>query len=295
MPPRSLRSLPPGGGQAPLGRPGGEPHLHSSFYRFVALADPPAVAARLRELVEGLGGNILVAAEGISGAIGGTPAALQAFEHALQTEPLFGDAFAGMVFKHSACTTAPFSLIKVHVKPEIVAFGVPGVSGLPDPASPDTHVGPQRWRELIAEPDVVVLDNRNSFEFRLGHFSGAVDPQVSNFRDFPAYVQAHADEWKAQGKRIAMYCTGGIRCEKTAAWMQQQGLAVYQLDGGILNYFQSLPDAERDWQGECFVFDKRIAIDTRLQETATTAEQVYAGEPDGAWRLARAKRLDPGA
>jgi UPF0176 protein len=272
-----------------------ERQLHSSFYRFVALGDPPALAARLRELVDGLGGTILVATEGISGAVGGPAAALQAFEQALQSDPLFCGAFAGIAFKHSACTTKPFSLIKVHVKPEIVAFGVPGVSGLPDQARPDTHVSPQRWRELLTEPDVLVLDNRNSFEFRLGHFSRAVDPQVSHFRDFPAFVQAHADEWKAQGKRIAMYCTGGIRCEKTAAWMQQQGLAVHQLDGGILNYFQSLPDAAQDWQGECFVFDKRIAIDTRLQETATTAEQVYAGEPDGAWRLARARRLDPQA
>ena len=268
-------------------------HIHSSFYRFVALPDPLAVAERLRELVTGLGGNILVAAEGISGAIGGEPAVLAAFEQALQTEPLFGGAFKGMVFKHSACSSKPFSLIKVHVKPEIVAFGVPGVSGLPDPARPDTHVAPARWRELLQEPDVLVLDNRNSFEYRLGRFQNAVDPEVKHFRDFPAYVEAHAEAWKAEGKTIAMYCTGGIRCEKTAAWMQDQGLSVYQLEGGILNYFQSMPDAQKDWQGECFVFDKRIAIDTHLQETATTAEQVYAGEPDGEWRLARARRLDP--
>jgi len=271
-------------------------HVHSSFYRFVTLLDPEAAAARLRELVDGLGGNIIVAVEGISGAVGGPPATLHAFEAALQHE--FGGAFQGMAFKHSACVSKPFSLIKVHVKPEIVAFGVPGVSGSrdpSDPARPDTHVSPERWRELIHEPDVVVLDNRNSFEFRLGRFKSAVDPEVKHFRDFPAYVQSHAEDWKREGKRIAMYCTGGIRCEKTAAWMQDQGLAVHQLDGGILNYFDTMPDAAADWQGECFVFDKRIAIDTRLQETATTAEQVYADEPDGAWRLARARRLDPEA
>jgi UPF0176 protein len=218
---------------------------------------------------------------------------LQAFEAALQADPLFGGAFNGMAFKHSACTHKPFSLIKVHVKPEIVAFGVPGVSGLADETKPDTHVSPAEWRALLNAPDLVVLDNRNSFEFRLGRFKNAIDPQVKNFRDFPAYVEAHADAWKAEGKRVAMYCTGGIRCEKTSAWMQDQGLTVYQLDGGILNYFEQTPDAAADWQGECFVFDKRIAIDTQLQETATTAEQVYADEPDGAWRLARAKRLDP--
>jgi UPF0176 protein len=270
-----------------------EPHIHSSFYRFVALTEPEPVAARLRELVAGLGGNILVAREGISGAIAGPAGLLQAFETALQTDPAFDAAFQGLVFKHSACATKPFSLIKVHVKPEIVAFGVPGVSGLPTPKRPDTHVSPAHWRELLDRPDVLVLDNRNSFEFRLGRFKNAVDPQVTHFRDFPAYVQHHADEWKRAGKQIAMYCTGGIRCEKTAAWMQDQGLTVHQLDGGILNYFQAMPEAADVWQGECFVFDKRIAIDTHLQETATTPEQVYAEEPP--WRLARAKRLDPGA
>ncbi|HEY4082227.1 MAG TPA: rhodanese-like domain-containing protein [Burkholderiaceae bacterium] len=262
--------------------------IHASFYRFVALPDPEALAVRLREMVAGIGGNILVAPEGISGAIAAEPAVLHAFEEELTRE--FDGAFAGMSFKHSACATKPFHLIKVHTKPEIVAFGVPGVTAS---GHVDSHVSPERFRELLDDPEVLVLDNRNSFEFKLGRFRGAVDPQVANFRDFPAYVEAHADEWKAAGKKIAMYCTGGIRCEKTSAWMQDQGLSVFQLDGGILNYFQALPDADADWQGECFVFDKRIAIDTHLQETATTAEQAYADDPQGAWRLARAKRLDP--
>jgi UPF0176 protein len=262
--------------------------IHSSFYRFTPLADPLAVTERLRELVPGLGGNVIVAAEGISGALAGEAEVLQAFEQALTQE--FDGVFAGMPFKHSACTTRPFHLVKVHCKKEIVAFGVPGVTAS---GHDDTHVSPQRFRELLDDPEVLVLDNRNSFEFRLGRFRGAVDPQVDNFRDFPAYVQAHAAAWKAAGQRIAMYCTGGIRCEKTAAWMQDQGLTVHQLDGGIINYFATLTDAEADWQGECFVFDKRIALDTHLQETATTAEQAYAGDPQGAWRLARAKRLDP--
>jgi UPF0176 protein len=105
-------------------------------------------------------------------------------------------------------------------------------------------------------------------------------------------VQAHVAEWKATGKRVAMYCTGGIRCEKTSAWMREFDLPVYQLEGGILNYFKQLPDAERDWEGECFVFDNRIALDTKLQETSTTLEDVYVNEPDGEWRLNRARRLD---
>jgi UPF0176 protein len=141
----------------------------------------------------------------------------------------------------------------------------------------------------------VLLDNRNHFEVRLGRFRGAVDPQVHNFRDFVAWVQAHADEWRQAARPVAMYCTGGIRCDKTAPWLRSLGLDVRQLDGGILNYFQQMPDAARDWDGECFVFDNRVALDTRLVETPTTAEQVFdPTHPDEAWRLQRAQRLAPG-
>lgn len=259
------------------------PQFHISFYKFAALHDPHAVAAHLRVLAAGLLGSVLVAEEGVNGVLAGTAAALDEFERAWLQDA----RFAGMAFKRSACITPPFARLKVHVKPEIVAVGVPGGG-----ASPDTRISPQAWRELIARDDVVVLDNRNSFEYRLGRFKNAVDPGVANFRDFPRYVEAHAPQWKAAGKTVAMYCTGGIRCEKTSAWMRGLGLSVRELDGGILHYFQSLPDAGRDWEGECFVFDNRIALNTRLEETGTTAEQVYAGEPDGEWRLQRARRLD---
>jgi UPF0176 protein len=260
--------------------------LHSSFYRFTPLADPDALAAWLRErgAACGLGGVVLVAREGLSAAIAGEADAVRAFEAELQAQP----GFAGLHFKHNVCERRPFSRFKVSVKREIVAFGVPGVSGQ---AAADTHVSPQRWRELLDEPDTVVLDNRNSFEFKLGRFRGAIDPGVAHFRDFPAYVEAQRDAWR--GKTVAMYCTGGIRCEKTAAWMQAQGLKVAQLDGGILNYLEAFPaDAAQDWQGECYVFDKRIAIDAAARETGTTAEAVFTA-PEDAWRLARARRLDP--
>jgi len=267
-------------------------HQHSSFYKFVVLEDTPSLAQHLRDVYEEqgrqVGGNILLAPEGITGAIGGPLQALEAFEAALRAHP----ALADLHFKRSFCTTRPFTLLKVHEKPELVAFGLPGVSGLSD--RQDTHVPPKAWRELIRRDDVVVLDNRNHFEFELGHFAGAVDPQVRHFRDFPAYVQAHAESWKREGKTVAMYCTGGIRCEKLSGWMSEQGLTVRQLQGGIVNYFEQMPDADQDWLGECFVFDKRIAIDTHRRETATTAEQVYGDDPAEAWRLARARRLDPG-
>ena len=264
---------------------------HIAFYRFVTLPDPDVVAARLRELTQELNGSVLVAREGINGVAAGSASALEAFKHALTHDASLNGYFAGMVFKVSACKTAPFARMKVHCKREIVAFGVDGVSPA-SCATAESSVSPKAWRKLIARDDVVVIDNRNSFEYRLGRFKSAIDPLVPNFRDFPKYVETHAPEWKAQGKRIAMYCTGGIRCEKSSAWMRDQGLEVFQLDGGILNYFQSMPDAEKDWEGDCFVFDNRIALNTKLHETETTLEQVYDGEPDGEWRIARARRLD---
>jgi UPF0176 protein len=256
--------------------------IHSSFYRFSPVSDPSALAAWLRTKAAGLGGVLLVAEEGLSAAIAGEADAVQAFEGELNALP----GFAGLHFKHNACERRPFSRLKVSVKREIVAFGIPGVRG----DATDTHVSPRRWRELLADPETVVLDNRNTFEFKLGRFRGAIDPGVAHFRDFPAYVEAHRDEW--QGKTVAMYCTGGIRCEKTAAWMQAQGLKVAQLDGGILHYLETFPDAAADWQGECYVFDKRIAIDAAGRETRTTAAEVFT-DPADAWRLARATRLDP--
>jgi UPF0176 protein len=262
---------------------------HSAFYKFVNLVDPDAIAVRLRTLTSGLLGSILVAGEGINGMLAGSEEAIAEFEQALLDDAAFAGCFAGIVFKRSTCKTIPFRKMKVHRKAEIVPLGIAGVD-----ASRQTgiNVSPQAWRELIAAEDVVLLDNRNSFEFRLGRFHGAIDPQVANFRDFPNYVLAHAEEWKAAGKRVAMYCTGGIRCEKTSAWMRDLDLPVYQLEGGILNYFLQMDDAERDWDGECFVFDNRIALDSHLTETATTLEDVYGGEPDGEWRLQRARRLD---
>ena len=291
------------------------PLWHSAFYRFVPLADPVAVADAVRRLAQGLQGSIVLAAEGINGTLAGPPEAVLAFEQALQQAAVAGGVFAGMAFKHSGCVSAPFGRLKVSVKPQTVALDwpalatdpplpSPGAQGLPGQgahalqhASGDaSHLAPLAWRALLARSDRVLLDNRNHFEYRLGHFRGAVDPQVHNFRDFVDYVQAEAPAWRAAGRPVAMYCTGGIRCDKTAPWLRSLGLQVWQLDGGILNYFAQLADADQDWQGECFVFDKRIALDSRLQETARTADQVFdLRHPDEAWRLQRARRLDAAA
>lgn len=272
---------------AVVGAPEPEALWHIAFYKFIPLEDPGAVVIQLRALSRCLRGSILVADEGINGVLAGSASELARFEQALCRDPRFAD----MLFKRSRCQTPPFARIKVHRKPEIVALGIEGASVAARPGRPSTRLGPQAWREMIAQPDVVVIDNRNSFEYRLGHFRHAIDPGVDNFRDFPLYVQAQASEWKAAGKRVAMYCTGGIRCEKTSSWMQDMGLTVYELDGGILNYFQQMPDADKDWEGECFVFDNRIALDAALTETQTQAEDVYGHHPDWQWRLQRARRL----
>lgn len=270
--------------------------LHSAFYRFVPLADAQAAAASLRALGERLGlhGALVVAGEGLNGAVSGPPARVESFEAALRGGEVLGGVCRGLVFKRSPCARDPFGRFKVVVKPEIVALGLPQVCGLPPPDEhDDSHVSPAAWRELIARDDVVVLDNRNHFEVRLGRFKGALDPQVRHFRDFVAFVQAQAPQWRKEGRTVAMYCTGGIRCDKTAPWMRSLGLTVKQLDGGILHHFQSLPDAEQDWDGECFVFDKRVAVDTTLRETPTTLDQVFdPTDPGERWRLERARRLD---
>ena len=270
--------------------------FHDSFYKFAHVTDVEGMAAVLRELTASLTGSLLVAREGLNGTVAGTVDALDAFQAALASDPRLAGCFTGIEFKRSPCATPPFQRMKVHSRPEILPLGLPAGSAEINAVG---HIGrqvtPERWRELLDDPNVVVIDNRNHFEVRLGRFRNAVDPLVRNFRDFPAYIEAQLPLWQAEGKQVAMYCTGGIRCEKTSAWLHQRGVEVLQLEGGILNYFARMPDAELDWAGECFVFDNRIALDTRLQETATTAEQVYADDPQESWRLQRALRLEASA
>jgi UPF0176 protein len=260
---------------------------HSSFYKFALLPKPYDVSTRLKELCSPITGSILLATEGINGMVAGTIAQLDAFEVALTTE--FEGVFAGTQFKRTECITAPFKHMKIQVKREIVPLGVDGIDAINH--SPKA-LNPQEWRELIGRDDVVLLDNRNSFEYKLGRFKGAIDPGVQHFRDFPRYIQDNVAQWKDEGKKVAMYCTGGIRCEKTSAWMRDMGVDVFELQGGILTYLKEMPDAEKDWQGECFVFDSRVALDAKLHETDTTPEDVYKDEPDSEWRLNRARRLD---
>lgn len=260
--------------------------IHSAFYCFARLEDPTAIADQVRILCEPLQGSILLAHEGINGMVAGPSEAIEAFERALVL--LAQGVFAGMAFKHSAYATEPFRHMRVRVRKDIVALGLDGVDAV---GRKRKALSPQEWHALMQRDDVVLLDNRNSFEYRLGRFKGAVDPGVAFFRDFPEYVRAHLPQWQAEGKQVAMYCTGGIRCEKTQAWLQDHGLEVFELEGGILNYLAQVPQPDQLWEGKCFVFDNRVALDAQLQEAPTSIEEVYADEPDAQWRVNRARRL----
>lgn len=257
---------------------------HASFYQFVPVAKPQVVADAVHELCTRLEllGHVLVAAEGINGMVAGTADAVTEFVAQLQSDAVNDGGFADLVAKRTDCDRPPFKKLKVKVKEEIVPLGVTGfdpTKRLADIAAAD--VPPQEWREFIARDDVVLIDNRNSFEYQVGRFRGAVDPEVTDFRDFADYVRGHADEWKASGTTVAMYCTGGIRCEKSSAWMQDLGLEVRQLQGGIINYFQQVPDADADWDGECFVFDDRVTLNTRCEDMGRTFKDIPGQFPAG--------------
>jgi UPF0176 protein len=240
---------------------------HDAFYKFVRIDDVPGYIAHFEELCgkAGVMGNILVAKEGINGMLAGTEQQLQVFRDDLAGDPKFD----GMIYKRTSCSKMPFKRLKVRLKKEIVPLGLDDVDAT---TNSGINLSPEDWRDFIRRDDVVLIDNRNSFEYEIGHFKNAIDPGVQHFRKFAEYVEENLPNW--QGKDIAMYCTGGIRCEKTTAWLADKGLKIYQLEGGILNYFMQIPDADQDYEGSCFVFDDRRALDTQLNEVAIRPEDI---------------------
>lgn len=225
------------------------------FAAFDALEDKKAELAALC-CSRGVKGTLLLASEGINGTIAGSPAAIDAVLAHIRA--LSG--CADLDVKTSWAQTPPFHRMKVRIKREIVTMGEPAI----DPVADAGHyVAPQDWNALISDPDTIVIDTRNDYEVAVGTFAGAIDPQTPTFRDFPAWFRAHRDTLLGDGPppRIAMFCTGGIRCEKATAFLKAEGLdAVYHLKGGILNYLATVPAEESLWQGECFVFDQRVAV-----------------------------------
>ncbi|MFW6093563.1 MAG: rhodanese-related sulfurtransferase [Pseudomonadota bacterium] len=246
-----------------------------TFYRFVPLRNLDALRTELEALARtaDLRGTVLLAGEGINGTLTGEPRALEAFAERLRAGPAgTGDAFAGLPCRFSAAApdNPVFHRLKVRIKPEIVRLGQPDAA----PAErTGEHVDAARWNHLLDDPEVVVVDTRNSYEVAIGSFPGAVDPGTRTFREFPDYVRTHLDP--ASHPRIAMFCTGGIRCEKASAWLLEQGFeTVYQLRGGILRYLETVAAQDNRWQGECFVFDQRVSVTPDLDEGSF--EQCYA-------------------
>ncbi|MGY9049093.1 hypothetical protein P775_05765 [Puniceibacterium antarcticum] len=232
----------------------------AALYHFTRLADPAAHQAPLRAacLSNRVTGTLLLAPEGINGTIAGPEAGITAVLDILRALP----GCAELGWKLSTATTRPFARMKVRLKKEIVTLGQPDV----DPLSGTGHyVAPADWNALITAPDVAVIDTRNDYEVAIGSFDGAVDPQTASFRDFPAWWEANKHRF--HNKRIAMFCTGGIRCEKSTNYLLGQGVEdVYHLKGGILKYLEEVPEAESTWQGDCFVFDGRVSVGHGLRE-----------------------------
>ena len=238
----------------------------AALYQFVALPDFHDLREPLRDLcaARGLKGTILLAHEGINGTIAGKADALHDLIDRLQRGPLFDGRLYNLELKFSTAEAMPFQRLKIRLKKEIVTLGDPAT----DPTRQvGTYVDPAAWNELIAAPDVVVLDTRNRFEVAMGTFSGAVDPGIDSFGQFKDFVARKLDP--ARDKRIAMFCTGGIRCEKASSYLLARGFTeVYHLKGGILKYLETTPQADSRWHGECFVFDEREALGHGLTERA---------------------------
>jgi UPF0176 protein len=232
----------------------------AALYKFVTLEDFHALREPLLEacLSAGTRGTLLLAREGINGTIAGSRHSVEEVLAYLRSDSRLAD----LEHKESFDDHMPFYRMKVKLKKEIVTMGIEGV----DPNSRvGTYVKPQDWNALVDDPDVLLLDTRNDYEYGIGSFKGAVDPQTVNFREFPEYVRSHLDPGKQ--KKVAMFCTGGIRCEKASAFMLSEGFEeVYHLQGGILKYLEEVPERESTWEGECFVFDNRVAVDHKLEK-----------------------------
>ncbi|RYH10110.1 rhodanese-related sulfurtransferase [Tropicimonas sp. IMCC6043] len=236
----------------------------AALYHFTRFEDPDALRPPLRALcdAEGVKGSLLLAREGINGTIAGPVAGIARVIGHLRALP----GCAGLQWKESTAEKMPFGRMKVRLKREIVTMGRPEV----DPtAAVGRYVEPAEWNALISAPDVAVIDTRNDYEVAIGTFEGAVDPGIGSFRDFPAWWEANRDRF--HNKRVAMFCTGGIRCEKSTNYLLGLGEAeVFHLKGGILKYLEEMPEAESLWRGECFVFDQRVALTHGLEQGSHT-------------------------
>lgn len=232
----------------------------AAMYKFVRLPDYHELREPLLDFCneQGIKGTLLLAKEGINGTVAGSREAIDNLLTYLKRD----ERFLGIEHKESYDETQPFYRMKVKLKKEIVTMGVEDI----DPNHiVGTYVEPQDWNALISDPDVILIDTRNYYEYNIGTFEGAINPETTTFREFPQYIAEHLD--KNKHKKVAMFCTGGIRCEKSTAYVKQQGFEeVYHLKGGILKYLEDVPQDQSKWQGECFVFDNRVAVNHDLEK-----------------------------
>ena len=227
----------------------------STFYKFVTIEDTAALRSAVAAFgcARGIKGTVLIAREGINATLSGTESSIAQMLAWLRTD----SRFAGLESKDSSSPTQPFRRFKVKVKSEIVTFGHPEVNPAVDAG---TYVTPQDWNALIQQPGVVVVDTRNAYEVGIGTFPGALDPGTRTFSEFPEFAEGTLGSLR--DRKIAMFCTGGIRCEKATAYLRANGFdEVYHLQGGILKYLEVVPQKDSLWQGECFIFDERVALD----------------------------------
>jgi len=238
-------------------------YLTNAMYHFVSLPHFKALREPLLQfcMSREIKGTILLADEGMNGTVAGSEKSIHEFLHFLKNDPFFEGNFKNLSHKESWSDKHPFYRMKVKLKKEIVTLAVPGVS-------PTKLVGkyikPQDWNAIISDPEVVLIDTRNDYEYAIGSFKNAINPKTNTFREFPEYVKTNFDPKKH--KKIAMFCTGGIRCEKASSYMMSEGFnEVYHLEGGILKYLEEVKPSESLWQGECFVFDQRVAIKHGLE------------------------------
>ncbi|MEH6444077.1 MAG: rhodanese-related sulfurtransferase [Oceanospirillaceae bacterium] len=231
-----------------------------AMYKFVTLENFELLREPLHEVMVAnhVKGTLLLANEGINGTVAGSRSGVDAVLAWLAADT----RLANIVTKESFDEANPFYRTKVKLKKEIVTMGVQGI----DPKQVvGTYVKPQDWNALISDPEVVLVDTRNDYEVKVGTFEGALDPKTTSFREFPQYVKDNLDPEK--NKKVAMFCTGGIRCEKSTAYLKEQGFEeVYHLEGGILKYLEEVPKADSMWEGECFVFDNRVTVDHNLEK-----------------------------
>ena len=240
-------------------KPNSEPFRVAALYRFCRIERHEEMCAPLLELcrAQGVKGTLLLASEGINGTVAGSESAIDALLAFLERRL----GLSGLEIKYSAASEMPFHRMKVRLKQEIVTMGVDGI----DPADAGVYVEPRDWNRLAADPDTILIDTRNDYEVALGSFAGAVDPATGSFREFPGWADANRE--RLAGRKVAMFCTGGIRCEKATAYMRSIGIEdVYHLRGGILKYLEDVPAEESLWRGECFVFDERVSVTHGLAE-----------------------------